>query len=299
MSSDDQMPRMPDARQPFLPGRVLLLRHPTPEAVALADDMAAFLTQRPGITIQHAAIEDPAAGADLSPRDLVIVLGGDGSMLRAGRLAARQRVPVLGVNLGRLGFLAEVQPDEWRETLGRVLAGDFWIEERMLLRVEHRRNDQPLQVFRVLNEAVVGRGALARPVRLKAMIDGGELTTYVADGLIISTPTGSTAYALAAGGPILPPELRNILLIAIAPHLSLERAIVLPQGAEVSVTVYTDHEAILSADGQVETPLQSGDHIGVRTSDQLARFIRVRPPTYFYASLMARMTQNPSANRGR
>ena len=103
--------------------------------------------------------------------------------------------------------------------------------------------------YEALNEAVIGRGALARPVRLKTMIDGGELTTYVADGLIVATPTGSTAYALAVGGPILPPELRNILLIAIAPHLSIDRAIVLPQGATVEVMVRTDHEAILSTDG--------------------------------------------------
>ena len=96
---------------------------------------------------------------------------------------------------------------------------------------------------------MVGRGALARPVRLRTLIDGGELTTYVADGLIVSTPTGSTAYALAAGGPILPPELQNILLIAIAPHLSIDRAIVLPQGATVEVIVRTDHQAILSVDG--------------------------------------------------
>jgi len=173
--------------------------------------------------------------------------------------------------------------------------GSYRIEERMMLRVEHRRDGQLSGAYEALNETVVGRGALARPVRLKTMIDGGELTTYVADGLIVATPTGSTAYALAAGGPVLPPELKNILLIAIAPHLSMDRAIVLAQGATVEIVVRTDHQAILSADGQVEVSLLDGDHVCVRMSDHAARFVRVRPPSYFYTSLMSRMTQNPAA----
>jgi NAD+ kinase len=215
-------------------------------------------------------------------------------MLRAGRLAAPDGVPVLGVNLGRLGFLTEVQPDEWPEALGRVLAGDYWIEDRMMLRAEHLRLAECLGACEALNEVVVGRGTLSHPVRLTALIDGGEITTYLADGLIVATPTGSTAYALAVGGPILPPELRNILLIAIAPHLSVDRAIVLAQGSVVEVVVHGEHEMLLTADGQVGAQLQDGDHIRVRMSEHLARFARVRPSTYFYKTLMARMTRNPS-----
>ena len=143
----------------------------------------------------------------------------------------------------------------------------------------------------------MGRGAPARPVRLKTLIDGGELTTYVADGLIVSTPTGSTAYALAVGGPILPPELRNILLIAIAPHLSIDRAIVLPQGATVEVIVRTDHEAMLSNDGAHQVALADGDSVTVRMSDSTTCFVRVRPHHYFYTSLVQRMQQNPSADK--
>jgi NAD+ kinase len=220
-------------------------------------------------------------------------------MLRGGRLTAPWQIPVLGVDLGRLGFLVEAQPEEWQAVLDRVLAGDYWIEERMMLHVEHRRARERLGEYEALNEAVVSRGALARPVRLRTMVDGAELTTYVADGLILATPTGSTAYALAAGGPILPPELKNILLIAIAPHLSIDRAIVLPQGAAVEVIVHTDHQAILSSDGQVEVPLLAGDRIGVRMSDHSARFVRLRPPGYFYASLMARMLPSPPVDRNR
>jgi NAD+ kinase len=139
---------------------------------------------------------------------------------------------------------------------------------------------------------VAGRGSVARAVRLTTLIDGGEITTYLADGLIVATPTGSTAYALAAGGPILPPELRNILLVAIAPHLSVDRAIVLAQGSTVDIVVHADHEMLLSADGQSEAPLLDGDRIRVRMSEHTACFARVRPVTYFYTTLMARMAQN-------
>jgi len=280
------------------PRRLLLLFHPKAEnAEATAEAMRRYCADQAGLTAEALAIENPQAREQLAATDLLVVLGGDGSMLRAGRLAAPYGVPVLGVNMGRLGFLAEVQPGEWRDVLKRVLAGDFWVEERMLLHVEHWRDARQLSAQDGLNEAVVGRGALAPPARLRTLIDGYELTTYVADGLILATPTGSTAYALAAGGPILPPELRNILLIAIAPHLSLDRAIVLAQGATVEVIPFTDaeHDALLIVDGQAREALRDGDSVRVRMSDRLARFVRVRPSTYFYASLMARMRSNPSA----
>ena len=280
------------------PERVLILHNPLVDrSAALATEMHAYLASQTGLSIQQAALGDAEHGTGVAGQDLIVLLGGDGSMLRTGTLAARHGVPILGINLGRLGFLGEAPPEEWREALTRVLAGDCWLEERMMLHVEHRRAGEVLGSYEALNEAVVGRGALARPVRLKALIDGGELTTYVADGLIVATPTGSTAYALAAGGPVLPPELRNILLIAIAPHLSIDRAIVLPQGSTVEVIVRTDHQAILSADGQYEVPLADGDAVRVCMSQFTTRFVRVRPRHYFYTSLVQRMQQNPSADK--
>jgi NAD+ kinase len=229
------------------------------------------------------------------PGDLVVALGGDGWMLHAARITAEAGVPVLGVNLGRLGFLAEVQPGEWRNVFDRVCRGDYWIEQRMMLRTEVWRDDQLLQGFDVLNEVVVSRGAVVRPVRLETHIDGGWLTTYVADGLIIATPTGSTAYALAVGGPILPPDLKNILLIPVAPHLSMERAIVLARGSTVTVMVHTGHEAVISGDGAIELPLLDGDRIIVEAGPHSARFVRTQDPTYFYRTLMERMGKNPAA----
>jgi NAD+ kinase len=281
------------------PERILILYHPKVErARTLAADLQRALSARPRITLAQAALDEAEAAGRLAGQDLVIVLGGDGSMLRAGSLAARPGVPILGINLGRLGFLGEVDPDNWLDDVERVLSGQAWLETRMMLHVAHMRGGQVRDSYEALNEAVVGRGALARPVRLQTLIDGDELTTYVADGLIIATPTGSTAYALAAGGPILPPELRNILLIAIAPHLSIDRAIVLPQGSTVEVVAHCEHQAILTADGQYEAPLQDGDRVRVRMSDYVTRFVRVRPRNYFYASLVRRMQPN-SAGGGR
>ncbi len=286
-----QMPR------PKPPERLIILHNPKVERSAqLAADIGRYLAAC-GVSYTQAPIEAAEGDHRAAGQDLIVVLGGDGSMLRTSALAAVPGIPILGVNLGRLGFLGEVQPDDWPQALDQVLRGDYWVEERMMLHVEHVRAGQVLAGYEALNEAVIGRGALARPVRLKTLIDGGELTTYVADGLIVATPTGSTAYALAAGGPILPPELRNILLIAIAPHLSIDRAIVLPQGTTVEVIARTDHQAILSADGQFEVPLQDGDRVRVRMSDYLTRFVRVRPRSYFYTSLMMRMQQNPSADK--
>jgi len=280
------------------PKSLLILYHPKAEgALSVANEIVGYYAGR--VSVARLAIDEALSHDVTGQHDLVLVLGGDGSMLRAGRLTAASGVPVLGVNLGRLGFLAEVQPSEWREVLERVLNGEGWVEERMMLRVEHWRGGDLLCAHEALNEAVVGRGALAPPARLRTMIDDYELTTYVADGLIIATPTGSTAYALAAGGPILPPELKNILLVAIAPHLSMDRAIVLSQGATVEVQPYTDaeHAAILSVDGQVNERLLDGDRVRVTMSQNVARFVRMRATSYFYASLMARMNNNPSAGK--
>ena len=277
------------------PQRLLIVYHPKAErSVALAEAIHAYLGSQSQGMAMRVPLEKAGELLEHNAFDLLVALGGDGTMLHVGRLAAPVGVPVLGINLGHLGFLTEVQPAEWPEALARVLAGDYWIEERMMLRAEHHRDREALCLgtYVALNEVVAGRGALARSLRLTTLIDGGEITTYVADGLIVATPTGSTAYALAAGGPILPPELRNILLVAIAPHLSVDRAIVLAQGSTVDIVVHADHEMMLSADGQAEAPLLDGDRIRVRMSEHSACFARVRPVTYFYRTLMARMAQN-------
>lgn len=219
------------------------------------------------------------------PIDLAIALGGDGTMLRAGHLCAPLQVPILGINMGRLGFLTEVRQEDWRTAVERVVSGDYWLEARMMLQAAHRRGDQVLGSWEVLNECFIGRGAVVRPVDLTTEVDGRQLTAIVADGLIVATPTGSTAYALAAGGPILPPELRNILLVPVAPHLSVDRAVVLHEGSSVRVTVRTAHQATLSIDGGPPTPVEDRDQIEVRAGEHTVHFVRLQDPGYFYRNL--------------
>lgn len=284
------------------PRRFAIGAHPKlAEATDLAAEITEFLSAR-GARAYHGLLQQE----DLSERlrqgdfDLLIALGGDGTMLRAGHLCAPSQVPILGINLGRFGFLTEVRRDQWRPVLERVLAGDYWLERRMMLRAEHFAADgERLGDWTVLNECVVGRGEIVRPVRLTAEIDGRFLTTYVADAVIAATPTGSTAYALAAGGPILPPTLRNILIVPVAPHLSVDRAIVLHEGSSVRLTVHTDHQATLSIDGQSPQTMTDGNSVVVQAAEHSANFVRLQDPGYFYRNLTSRMNQNPSVGADR
>jgi len=277
----------------FLPKRPVVTAYPKmPEAFVEAEAMSAYLEDK-GIEAPHGSIYDE----DLRKRvrhgdfDLLIIAGGDGSVLRAGHLCAPSRVPILGVNLGRIGFLIQVDRRDWREYFDKLLNGESWIEDRMMLHADHIRAGESLGAWNALNEVVVGRGQNLRPVRLSASVDGRELTGYVADGLIAATPTGSTAYALAAGGPILPPELRNILLVPIAPHLSVDRAVVLSEGSMVSIRVKGEN-AVLSIDGQPSIILMEEDHVDVCAAEVTAQFVRFGDPGYFYRNLTAHMNEN-------
>src|SRR5574341_319341 len=174
--------------------------------------VVAFLKSH-GLRAASSSIDDEAKRAQAGEADMLIALGGDGTMLRVGRTGAFNRQPVLGINLGRLGFLVEVEPNGWHGALERVLKGNYRIEERMMLHASHCQDGSVLRSYEALNEVVVSRGVVVRPVRLQTMVDGEPFTTYVADGLIVATPTGSTAYALAAGGPVLPPEARNMVMV--------------------------------------------------------------------------------------
>jgi NAD+ kinase len=165
----------------------------------------------------------------------------------------------------------------------------------MMLHTKVWRGDECIGAWDVLNDTVIARGKNLRPAHLSASLDGQALTTYVADALIVATPTGSTAYALAAGGPILPPELRNILLIPVAPHLSIDRAIVLAEGSTVSVTVLSEYEIVVSGDGQTPIRLEKGDRVDSSASEYTVRFIRFQEVGYFYRNLVSLMDQNPSA----
>ena len=284
------------------PQTIGILHHPRkPESAPLAGLMAEFVQLNGCNAWLDSAWDESGITGRLheSPElDMLITLGGDGTMLRAARMGAAAGIPILGVKMGRLGFLAEVEPEDWQAPLQKVLAGQYWLERRLMLDVHLQRNsdsiphDQRSAHFEALNEVVVSRGRLARIVRVSTWIDGDFLTTYAADGVIVATATGSTGYALAAGGPILPPELRNILVVPIAPHLSLDRALVLSEGEVVKLEVVADHQIILSVDGQFDVEVQNGDTIEVTASEHSANFVRVRRPAYFYRNLMQRLKWN-------
>lgn len=255
----------------------------------LSREIAHWLEERGIRTWCGSGWEDHEVDGHASEFDLLIVLGGDGSTLQAARLMAPYDVPLFGINLGRVGFLSEAQPGEWREKLTHVLQGNYWIERRLRLQAFLHRDGNVPGEFVALNEVVMGRGQQARVIRLHLLVDGDLVTTYVADALIVATPTGSTAYAMAAGGPLLPPQLQNFVVVPVAAHLSLNRALVLHEEAEISIRVEMDHEANLTADGQQGAPLHDGDRILIKKHNQPCLFARVDTPGYFYRRLMRRL----------
>jgi NAD+ kinase len=265
-------------------------------APQLAAELAAFLKDNLFVVpVVGAIIEKPLRTCIARHEmDALLVLGGDGTMLRASRLCAEWRVPILGINLGSFGFLMELKPDEWQAFLPRLASGDYRLECHMLLQAELRRAEKTLEKWLVVNDVVVCRGQFVRPIRVEAEVDGAHMASYVADGVIAATPTGSTAYALATGGAILPPELRNILVVPIAPHLSPDRPIVLAEGAEVVFRVHTSHQAVVSVDGHSPVTMQDGDCVRISASQLDSLFIRFHEPGQFYRNLNRFLEQNPS-----
>lgn len=258
-------------------------------SVELAAEVCGWLERRGVMAWTEAWTTGLEERNDVGDLRFLVVLGGDGSFLRAARLAADSGVPIFGINMGRVGFLAEAAPGAWQDKLARVLAGDCWVERRLMLCAEWRREGALLERFTALNDVVVGRGAHARVVRLSLYVDDAYVTTYTADGLIVATPTGSTAYSMAAGGPILPPQLKNFLVMPVAAHLSLDRALVLHEEAQIAIRVSLDHEATMTADGQAARTLKYEDEIVVRKYERESRFVRVERSDYFYRSLLERL----------
>ena len=281
-----------------VPKHIALASHPIMTRSQDDADAIRQYIQKLGIAdVYSAKINDPTLLQKVTNGefDLVIAVGGDGTMLRAGRLFGPLHIPILGINDGNFGFLTEIHIDGYQSSLLKVLEGKYRIENRMMLKVEHVRGEKTLGTCEALNEVVICRGQVVRPIRLVASVEDYTLATYVADGLIVATPTGSTAYALAAGGPILPPEMRNLLIIPVAPHLSVDRAVILSEGVTVKVIAHTTHEAVMSVDGQNPVLLQEGDIVYATASENTASFVRLQDPGYFYRNLMNYMEQNPSS----
>lgn len=214
--------------------------------------------------------------------DFILVLGGDGTLLSAARYVREKEVPILGVNLGGLGFLTEISLDELNEMFSLCLSGDYIVSKRMMLDVIVKREGDEIFDLTVLNDAVVTKDALARIIDIEVYVDEQYLTTFKADGLILSTPTGSTGYSLAAGGPILYPSLAHIVLTPICPHMLTNRPIILPQDVAVRVRLRSPEErVILTLDGQVGFPLEYGDEVVARMSPFKVNLIRSATKGYF------------------
>ena len=231
--------------------------------------------------------------------DLIITFGGDGTIIRAAKVSVPNQIPILGVNMGRLGFMTELRADEVLERMSQYLEGAASVEERSMLRVDipsGRKNDVPGQLsngddaaYHALNDAVVGRGATSRVVRIGAFIDGAHLTDFRADAVMVSTATGSTGYNLSVGGPILSPQSGDIILKSVAPHVGMAPALVLPASSVIYLSVETDHQAMLSVDGFVDIELINGACVKVQRSPLKARFLRANPPADFYSTLTRRL----------
>jgi NAD+ kinase len=214
--------------------------------------------------------------------DLIISLGGDGTLLNIAPLIERPNVPILGVNLGGLGFITEVAANELKAVLSQTLKGDYQTEQRMTLEIQVKSKAAKVQRFRVLNDAVITKGARSRIIDLETYVDNEYLCNYRADGLIISTPTGSTAYSLAAGGPILEPALSAIILTPLCPHTLTNRPIVVPGSAGIRVTLRSfGYTVFLSPDGQEGVRLNNGDRVEAREYGLPVSLIKMPSRSYF------------------
>jgi NAD+ kinase len=214
--------------------------------------------------------------------DLVVVLGGDGTLISGARLVGDREAPILGVNLGSLGFLTEITLDELYPALESCLEGDYRVSDRMMLRATVERDGKEVEEHQVLNDVVINKGALARIVDLETTVNGTYLTTFKADGLIISTPTGSTGYSLSADGPIVHPELDCLIITPICPHTLTNRPIVVAGDALITVELQSVNEdVLLTLDGQVGVELKYGDVIRIRKAEHRTRLVMSRSKDYF------------------
>jgi len=264
-------PKKPEAG-PVLTGLVAWLTARGREV--LLDSEAAATCPRCGPAVRRAEV--------VAQADLIVVLGGDGTILSVARLMGPREIPILGVNLGGLGFLTEITLPELYPTLEAVLAEQYAVSRRLALAASVLRGGEVVASYEALNDAVITKTAPSRIVELETFVNGEFVTTYRADGLIVSTPTGSTAYCLSAGGPIIYPTLPALVLIPICPHTLTNRPLVLPESAQIEVVQRSAGEGVhLTVDGQVDVGLQQGDVVAVRRSAHTIPLVKSPKLNYF------------------
>jgi len=273
----------------------IVLKPHQPEALKTICELVVWLAERNikltgGPEIERERIEhQTGCGVDeleheniAANVDLILVLGGDGTMIATARMIGDQEVPVLGVNYGGLGYLAEFRIEELYTALESILAGNYRLDRRVMLAVELRSGDAPAQFNRVLNDVVINKSALARIIEIEAYLNRQYVNSFRADGLIVSTPTGSTAYNLSAGGPVIFPSMNAVVITPICPFTLSNRPIVVPDDAEIELLLKTDNEEVaLTLDGQVGHPLKVEDRVAIRKSRTTFNLIQPMNRNYF------------------
>ena len=280
-----------------VPNRIAVTWHPNlEESKATSQEVVAALQSRMIDRAESFSLNDGKFRDMLHDGqfDLVIALGGDGTMLRAGKLGAPVGVPVMGINFGHFGFLMETQRGEWRSRLDDLFSGRWEIDKRMMIRAEHYRNEKLISSWEVLNDVVIARALSIRPVHLIVHVNEIELAEYVADGLILATATGSTSYSQSVGGPILRPDMRNMVLTPISPNLCVDRSLVLPDTDTILFTLSGNVEAIVSPDGYEGDALDFGDQVRAKASEHSALFVRFGDKGLFYRNITRYMQRNPT-----
>jgi NAD+ kinase len=259
--------------------RIGFAYNPTNDAAVELRERAAGWCRMHGIEHWAATAQDfDALCHELATSDALVVLGGDGTLLRAARAVIQVDVPLVGVNLGKVGFLSKVEAGDLEALLGKIVAGEYRIDGRMALEARilpGGRDDGAVTIHHALNDVVVARGALARVVRMDVAIDATHLATFIADGLVVSSPTGSTGYSFSAGGPIVAPDSRNLIVTPIAAYLSTVRSVVVGPDQVVRCRVVDATESIVSIDGREDVPIAVGDVVEVRA---LARPVQLLEP---------------------
>jgi len=269
--------------------RIGILYHPKVEKTErFAHDLLNFLRSKDIQCWVHSSWDEAAAKDMLGGSDLIVSVGGDGTILRVARIIFPLGIPIVGINFGNLGFMTELEAGEARDKLELIIKGEGWIDERAMLQA---RVISSGHVFHALNDVVVGRGKFLRLINIDVSLDGDFFTTYRADAVIISTATGSTGYVLAANGPVIYPESRDIILKAVCPHLTTDKAIVVSPSTKISLKVFTNHDAIVSMDGQVEETLKDGTEIEVSITEVTTKFLRLRNKNSFYSTLTAKLNR--------
>jgi NAD+ kinase len=284
------IPRVPPHSGPAMLKRAVIFHHPQSEGAAVFANQLAREFGRHGVACTVDDAWSETAAGDVEGAGLVVCIGGDGTVLRAARVTVPHAVPILGVNMGRLGFLTDMSPRDCFNHVERILAEDWRVEERLMVRGVV--SDGPAMApreYHGLNDVVISRRSPGRPIYVDVRIDGARVAVYRCDGIIVATPTGSTGYSLSAGGPILAPTEHHLVMTPVSAHLALGRSLVLQPEARVELEVTSENGAIVSVDGQEDLPVGSGVKLTLGVSPHHTRFVRFREPSSFYSDLAEKL----------